>query len=336
LAAERLPGARNVYARFEGYVPRPDGTPSFRAGPQVAYFDRVEWLTTPDPGTQAAALRAGEVDWVEQPLMDLVGALRADRSLKVEVVETKGLIGFLRFNQLFPPFDNQRIRQAVLRAVNQKDFMTAVVGGNADFDPHCGFFPSGSPYASDAGMEALNGQHDDTGIKRELEAAGYKGERIVFLQPTDVPRINAIAQVGVDMLQKLGMNVDVVATDWGTTVQRSLSRQPLEKGGWSMYAAFTGGYDTANPGCHQQLRGNGEHAGNGWPVSPKLEALRDAWLTTEDMAAQLALTRQMQAQAIEDVPYLPLGSYFQPVAYKTSLTNMQKGLIQFTGVRRAV
>jgi peptide/nickel transport system substrate-binding protein len=79
-------------------------TPSFRAGPQVAYFDRVEWLTTPDPGTQAAALQAGEVDWVEQPLMDLVGTLRADRNLRVEVVETKGLIGFLRFNHLFPPF----------------------------------------------------------------------------------------------------------------------------------------------------------------------------------------------------------------------------------------
>ncbi len=38
---------------------------------------------------------------------------------------------------------------------------------------------------------------------------------------------------------------------------------------------------------------------------------------------------------MEDVPYLPLGSYFQPVAYKSDLTHMGKGLIQFTGVRRA-
>jgi peptide/nickel transport system substrate-binding protein len=35
-----------------------------------------------------------------------------------------------------------------------------------------------------------------------------------------------------------------------------------------------------------------------------------------------------------DVPYLPLGSYFQPVAYRADLTGMKKGLIQFTGVRR--
>ena len=60
--------------------------------------------------------------------MDLVGQLRQDRGLTVEVAETKGLIGFLRFNFLFPPFDNQAIRRAVLQAVRQKDYMQAVVG----------------------------------------------------------------------------------------------------------------------------------------------------------------------------------------------------------------
>ena len=72
---QRVSGARNVYAKFDGYVPR-DGAASFCAGPRVAHFDRVEWLTMPDPATQAAALRRGEVDWVEQPVMDLVPSLR--------------------------------------------------------------------------------------------------------------------------------------------------------------------------------------------------------------------------------------------------------------------
>jgi peptide/nickel transport system substrate-binding protein len=334
IAAERVPGARNVYARFEGYVPRPQGTASFCAGPRLAYFDRVEWITTPDPGTQVAALKSGEADWVEQPLMDLVPSLRADRNLKVEVVETKGLIGYLRFNQLFPPFDNPAIRRAVLRAVNQKEFMDAVVGGNASYDAQCGMFTTGTPLASDAGMEALNGRHDIAAIKAELAQAGYKGEKIIYLAPTDVPRINAIAEVGADMLRKLGMNVDEVSTDWGTTVQRSVSRQPLDKGGWSMFAAFSGGYDMSNPGSHQLLRGNGPRAYNGWPDLPKLEALRDEWLQAEDAPREQAIARQIQAQAMQDVPYLPLGSYFQPTAYKANLTGMAKGLVQFTGLRR--
>ena len=213
--------------------------------------------------------------------------------------------------------------------------MAAVVGDNAAYDAHCGFFTTGSPLASDAGMEALSGTATVAEVKRALAEAGYNNERVVFVAPTDVPRINAIAEVGADMLRKIGMNVDEVSTDWGTAVQRTTSRQPLDKGGWSVFTAFTGGIESSAPSTHQLLRGNGANAYNGWPEAPKLEAMRDAWLETADPARQKALARDMQAQAMLDVPYLPVGSYFQPSAYKADLTGMQKGLIQFTGVRRA-
>ncbi len=334
LAKERVAGARNVYAKFVGYVPR-EGTPSFCAGPRIAHFDRVEWLTTPDPGTQVAALQASEVDWVEQPLMDLVPSLKESRGIQVVVMETKGLIGFLRFNQLYPPFDNPAIRRAVLKAVNQSEFMQAVVGSVAPYDAKTGLFTPGTPLANDAGMEALSGEHGIADVKQDLAKAGYNNERVVYLVPSDVPRINAIAEVGADMLRKIGMNVDQVTTDWGTTVQRSVKRDPPGQGGWSMFSAFSGGYDMATPGSHQLMRGNGPRAYNGWPEMPKMEALRDEWLRTEPMPAQQALARKMQLEAFQEVPYLPLGSYYQPCAMKSDLTGMQKGLILFTGIRRS-
>lgn len=333
LAGERVPGARNVYAKFEQYVPR-EGTTSFCAGPRIVHFDRIEWLTTPDPATQVAALKAGEVDYVEQPLMDLVPSLRTTNGIKVEVMETKGLIGFLRFNQIFPPFDNPRIRRAVLQAINQQEFMEAVVGAGQPYDAKTGLFTPNTRLANDAGMAALSGKNDLSALKREIEAAGYKGEKIIYLEPTDVPRINAIAEVGADMMRKLGFNLDVIATDWGTTVQRSVSRQPPEKGGWHMFSAFTGGWDCSSPGCHQGMRGNGAGAYNGWPTLPKLEALRDEWLFASDRENDTALARAMQEQALVDVPYLPLGSYYQPVAYRANLTGLVPGLVQFTGIRR--
>lgn len=334
VAAERVPGARNVYAKFDQYVPC-EGTTSFCAGPRVAHFERIEWITTPDPATQVAALKAGEVDYVEQPLMDLVPSLQTTKGIKVEVMETKGLIGFLRFNQIFPPFDNARIRRAVLRAVNQREFMEAVVGSSQPYNAQTGLFTPGTALANDAGMGVLDGKQDLSALKREIEAAGYKGEKIVYLEPTDVPRINAIAEVGADMLRKLGFNVDVIATDWGTTVQRSVRRQPPDKGGWHMFSAFSGGWDMSNPGSHQLMRGNGDRAYNGWPTMPKLEALRDEWLYADDRENDAALARKMQEQALADVPYLPLGSYYQPVAYRANLTGLVKGLVQFTGIKRA-
>ena len=335
VANERVPGARNVYAKFEGYVPR-DGTPSFCAGARIANFDRVEWLTTPDPATQAAALQAGEVDWVEQPVMDLVPSLRRDRNLKVEVIETTGLIGVLRFNQLYPPFDNAAIRRAALKAVNQREFMEAVAGeaGPGVIDDHVGYFAPSSPYASGGGMDIWKTRHDPAALKQEVMAAGYKGEKVVFLGAADVPRISAICQVGADMLSKIGLNVDYVSTDWGTVVQRTTRKQPIDQGGWSIFGSMWGGYDWYSPAGDAVLRGNGQNAWFGWPTAPKLEALRDQWLHAPDMASQKAIAAQIQLQAFQDVPALPVGLYYQPVAYRNTLADMLKGLILFTNVRR--
>jgi len=335
LASERVPGARNVYAKFDGYVPR-DGAPSFCAGARIAHFDRIEWLTTPDPATQAAALQAGEVDWVEQPVMDLVPSLRHNPQLKVEVIETTGLIGVLRFNQLFPPFDNPAIRRAALKAVNQREFMEAVAGeaGPGVINDHVGFFAPSSPYASDAGMDIWNTRHDPAELKKAVMAAGYQGEKVVFLGASDVPRISAICQVGADMLSKIGLNVDYVSTDWGTVVQRTTRKQPIDQGGWSIFGSMWGGYDWYSPAGDAALRGNGQNAWFGWPTAPKLETLREQWLHAPDMATQKAIATQIQSQAFLDVPALPVGLYYQPVAYRNDLADMLRGLILFTNVRR--
>ncbi|HQT77014.1 MAG TPA: ABC transporter substrate-binding protein [Rhodopila sp.] len=336
LADQRVPGARNVYAKFDKYSPR-GGVASFCAGPRITHFDRIEWLTTPDPSTQAAALQAGEVDWVEQPVMDLVPTLRKDSNLRVEVVETTGLIGCLRFNHLHPPFNNPAIRQAAMRAVNQREFMEAVAGEAAPgvINDHVGFFAPSSAYASDAGLENLSTHPDLAALKEQVRAAGYNGEKVVFLGAADVPRITAICQVGADMLSKIGLNVDYVSTDWGTVVQRTTRTQPIDQGGWSIFGSMWGGLDWDNPAGDAALRGNGMNAWFGWPTAPKLEALRDQWLHTTDPAALKSIAADIQRQAFIDVPCLPVGLYYQPVAYRRDLTDMQKGLILFTGVKRA-
>ena len=80
-----------------------------------------------------------------------------------------------------------------------------------------------------------------------------------------------------------------------------------------------------NPAGHVFLRGNGRAATVGWPTSPKIEELRDAWFRAPDLAAQKALADKLQLQAFEDVPYIPLGQYFIPTAYQANLTGMLQG-----------
>ncbi len=333
---ERIPGARLVYERNPDYVPRADGPVSWTAGPKRVHFDRIEWNVMPDAATATSAMQNGEADWYEQPPGDLQELLRRNRNLTLEIQDPTGLVAMARFNHLHPPFNNPAIRRALLGAINQSDFMTAVIGTDKSlWRDQVGVFTPETPLANNAGMEVITAPRDYDKVKRELQAAGYKGEKVVLIAASDFASLNALAQVGNDMLQKCGMNVEFVSTDWGSVVQRRASKEPPEKGGWSMFFTFWAGVDMVNPGVQQALRGHGQAAWFGWPTAPRLEELRNAWFAAPDLAAQQDIARQIQLQAFQDVPYLPLGQYFQAWAYRRGLTGILKGLPMFWNVQRS-
>jgi peptide/nickel transport system substrate-binding protein len=66
-----------------------------------------------------------------------------------------------------------------------------------------------------------------------------------------------------------------------------------------------------------------------------MEELRAAWFDAPDLAAQQAIARQIQQVAFEEVPYLPLGQYFQATAYRRGISGVLKGLPLFWNVQKA-
>ena len=88
------------------------------------------------------------------------------------------------------------------------------------------------------------------------------------------------------------------------------------------------------PAGHLGLRGNGANGWFGWPTDPKLEYLRAAWFAAPDVATQKQIGEQIQAEAFDSVPYLPLGEYFQPTAYSKSITGVLKGMPIFWNVSK--
>ena len=336
LANERVPGARTVYARFDGYVPRPGGTADWTAGPKVAHVDRVEWTVIADASTAAAALQSGQVDWWQEPALDLVPTLRRNASIRVFDLDPTGAPAMMRFNHLNPPFNNAAIRRALLGAVDQAEFMQAVAGAERElWKAGTGYFPSTSTMANGAGMAALTGKRDMAKVKADLAAAGYNGERTVVMVATDLPALNALGLVGADMLKRAGMNVDVQATDWGSVIQRRASKEPVEKGGWSVFFTSFFGLDQFTPATHLGLRANGAAGWFGWCSSPPMEALREEWLRAPDLAAQQAIAARIQEQAFQDVPYLPLGEYLVPTATRKEVTGVLRGLPLFWGLQKA-
>ncbi|MBL6455918.1 ABC transporter substrate-binding protein [Belnapia sp. T6] len=320
-----VPGSIAAYERFPGYVPR-DEPPDFLAGGKVVHFDRVEWHVMPDPATAAAALQNNEIDWWETPLADLLPVLRRNRDIAVEVVNTAGALGMIRFNHLHPPFDRPEIRRAILPAIEQRSFMQAALGEDpALWQVPAGTFTPGTPLATDAGLEVLSSPRDPEAAKRALAAAGYKNERVVILSPTDFPTINALSEVAADTLRRIGMNVDLQAMDWGTLVQRRTKRESPAEGGWNIFCTTWEGLDVSVPGSHQPIRGNGAQGWTGWATSPRREALRDAWFDAPDLAAERKIAADIQMLVWDEAPFIPLGLLRPPQAYRRSLTNIVTG-----------
>jgi len=324
--SEWQPGHQVVFAKNPDYVPRaepPDGA----AGGKVAKVDRVEWVYIPDAVTALQALKDGEVDAWENLSNDYVAQMRADPDVTIK--DSPGFIGVMRFNWLQPPFDNIKMRQAVLQVVNQSDYMAAMAG-----DPE-NWRTCYSVYAclgdvETRGAEALAGPRDYDKAKKLVAEAGYKGERVVLLDPADIPQLHAEALVTADMLKRLGLNVDVASTEWGTVIKRIYSKDPVDQGGWNVFVTAFAAYDMLNPATTRVLRAPGAKGVlPGWADDPKLEALRAAWFEAGDAAARREIAAQMQARAFETVPFVPLGQYKARAAFRSYLTGLVDAPIAF-------
>lgn len=336
LPGERVPGDRLVYEKFAGYVPRQSGQTSALAGPKLAHFDRVEWLVMPDVSTAASALQTGQIDWWEQPASDYWDLLGRHKDIALDLIDSFGSAGVVRFNFLQGPTSNALVRRAVLAAISQKDVMTAVIGEDTKrWKDKVGYFLPGSAMASEAGLDALKEPPDREAARRLLKEAGYKGEPLVYLVPGDIATIKAQGEVVSDALIQAGFNVDMQMMDWGTVLARANNRQGPEKGGWHLVGTFTAGVGLLNPSANNFLRGSGGSAIFGWPDIPRLEELRTSWFRAPDEKAQAAICSEIQRVAFDTVPYAPTGLYFQQTAYRKNLTGVQKGLPLFYGVRRA-
>ena len=315
------PGQRAVWAKNERYVARAEAVDGL-AGGRVPRIDRVEWTIISDPATSANAMTQGEQDYWEYPLHDLLPLMRRSRELVVEQRLLDGTYGIARFNTLHPPFDNVAVRRAVAMAVDQRDYMRAVAGNEPNGWGACeGVFTCGTPLANETGSEVLKTRNIDR-AREALRASGYNGERVVLISPSDYPQINALSLVTADIMQRMGMNVDLIATDWGSLVQRRTSREPVERGGWSIIHTTSSGQSLALPVFHLFLRANGSNAWFGWPDDPEIERLRGAWVASGDASERLTIAQALNRRAMEFMHYVPLGFYWQPSAWRRNVTGV--------------
>jgi peptide/nickel transport system substrate-binding protein len=333
---EWIPGARTVFEKFAGYVPRQEPS-SWLAGGKQMLLDRIEWIVMPDPGTASAALQNGEADWWETPIADLVPLLRKNRNVMLDIADPLGNIGSFRMNHLYPPFNDVRARRAILMAMSQEDYMRALVGDDdALWKPLPGFFTPGTPLYSEEGGEILRGPRDLDGAKKLLAQSGYAGEPVTCLVAQDLPITKAMGDVTADLLKRLGMNVDFAAIDWGTNAARRAQKSPPGRGGWNMFHTWHAGAVCVDPSSYTGIRANGDKAWFGWPTIPAVETEIAAWYDAKNLDEEKAAMRRLNKAAIAEVVYAPTGFFLGYQAWRKNVSGIVKGPLPFFwGVAKA-
>lgn len=323
-----------AYARNEAYVPRSEA-PEWTSGGKVAHFDRVEWRVITDKSTAVAALQQGEVDWLEQLPADLEPLLARNRSVKIENADQLGTVLVMRFNHLVPPFDNPALRRFVLAVAQQSDYLPTVASPALGASRVCrAMFPCTIPGIGEDGREVM-GTLGAAGMAAALKATGYAGERVVVINPADSVAISPLSAVTADMLKRAGLNVDLQDMDWGTMLQRRLSKAPVEAGGWSIYHSTWPSIAISNPVLNTTIRGDGAAGWPGWFGNAEIEAMTAGWLDADTDADRTRQTDGIHRVALREVPSVPLGIYFPRTAYRSDLTGVLGGSVRYPwNVRR--
>ncbi|RVE84373.1 ABC transporter substrate-binding protein [Sinorhizobium meliloti] len=335
-AALAKPGASFTYDRNENYVPRREPADGF-AGGKVVKVDRAIWDNIADSQTALAALQAGEIDFLQGLPGDLYPVIESDPNLTLQILNSGGYVQCLRMNCLQKPFDNVKARQAMLHLIDQEAFLRVTAS-----DPKFGhvvtsIFGNDGPYSNDENTGWHKKGGDPEMAKQLFREAGYAGEKVVILQPTNIASFSNASQLLADSLRKIGINVELAPSDWGGLIQRRVNKGPVESGGWSIFITDDTNVSLSSPISQIFLSANGEEGWYGWPKSEEYESLRAQWADTETFEERQALARKMQRAWWDFAGDVYLGQIVAPIARRKTLTGMieiQSNLVPMWNIQR--
>ncbi|MBL8690194.1 MAG: ABC transporter substrate-binding protein [Rhodospirillaceae bacterium] len=313
---EYVPGAKVVYEKNRDYVPRTEA-PDGLTGARVVKVDRVEWTIIPDPATAAAALSKGEVDYWDTVALDQLPVLAKSPDVVTGKLVPLPYVANIRMNQIQPPFDNVKVRQAVAHLLDQNELMQAAVGDPAWYATCYAYFVCGSPNATLAGSEPYS-KPSVAKAKEALAASGYKGEKVVILGTKELAPIGGMVEVLNQRMKEAGFNVELRMMAWGV-LTTLINKHPPEADSWHIFATYSTGGVMHHPltNIFADMDCNAKNVA-GWPCDQEQMKLKAAYLKASGDAQKPALDA-LHKKLWEQVVYVPGGQFDAPFAWRKNL-----------------
>ena len=294
---EYKPDSHVKVARFDGYVPNPQGTgrDGF-AGKKEVLVDSVTFRFMPEAGARTAALEAGEVQLNEQVDGPTAKRLETNKNLSIYKV-LPWAFQVIKFNHAQAPTADLNFRLAVQAALDMEEIMAISYPDVYQMDP-AWLYPKAA-FHSDTGTDKFN-KADLAAAKAQLAKSSYKGEKLTFIVDNFRPNVDT-ATVVQQRLKEVGIDVDISVADWPTVSKVGFTDQ-----GWHFWTHGYGIEPYEGPASVMAPWVNGTSQRKKDEVIDKLAAALNAEM---DEGKRRQLFAQFQTHMYENAVAMKAGNY---------------------------
>lgn len=202
--------------RFDDFVPR-DEEPDGLAGRKTAYVDQIDFIPVPDESVRANGVISGEYHFGDPLPPDFFDTLDTDPGVETIVVKPYYWYAPV-FNKQRGLFTDQNARKAVQLAFSQSEALKAGFGRDELIRADPSISGEETAWYSVAGADDYD-QPDPERARSLLEEAGYDGETIRWIATHEYAYNFRIADFVRQQLEEIGMEVELIISDWATLVQ---------------------------------------------------------------------------------------------------------------------
>ncbi|WP_136706920.1 ABC transporter substrate-binding protein [Agromyces sp. H66] len=280
-----------------------------------AYLEAIEWRFVPDSASRYAALQGGQVDVIDNPQPDTIAAAEGDDAFTWIDAPRPGAANRIELNSGQTPFDDERVREAFIRAVEVNDGIDALFFGTAERSYSALSSAEQLAYSDEAlfdpDLDAANALLDEAGwTARDADGTRMKeGVRLTLRFPVSTNQ-------SIPAEQSLFEQVQATAKQAGFDVVIEL----LDLSSWygalfaHEYEIVSAPYTKVGPDVLRILyhsdsitpAPSGYFANLAQLDDPEVDALLTEAASTSDEAARADLYRQAQERILGGYYLLPL------------------------------
>ncbi|CDZ66732.1 ABC-transport protein, solute-binding component [Neorhizobium galegae bv. orientalis] len=293
---------------------------------RVPKLDKLVLIPLPEPNTRVAALRSGQVDWIEAPAPDSVKSLK-EAGLKI-ITNSYPHNWTWHLSRIDgSPWNDIRVRKAANLAVD-RDGLNELLGGLSV--PAQGYMPPGHQWF---GKPTFKVEYNVEEAKKLMKEAGYgpdkplKTKVIISSSGSGQMLPLQMNEYIQQTLAEVGINIEYEVADWNTVINiwRAGAKDPSAKGATAVnYSYFIQDPFTAMIRQSQCKLAPPTGTNWGYYCDKDMDALFDKVRNTFDPVEQDKVMQQVHEKYVNDALFLMVTHDVNPRAMTTKV----KGFVQ--------